>query len=664
MKNVLMLLAGGLILSAGAKDFDVRAYGAVGDGRAKDTVAVQKAIDACAEDGGGRVVLPSGTYLTGSVYLKSHVEFHLAKGARLLGSPDLSDYCDQTTYPQNWGSVAEGWGPQHLLLTLEQEDVAITGEGTVDGNGRAFFDMSEPLYVGSSAWRKGIHVAKDRKRPGQTIVFIESRDIRVEGVRFEDMTCWSCFFYGCERVRVKGVTVRNDLRHSNTDGFDIDCCRDVVISHCDIETGDDAFAVRGNPRRLKDKTRVCENVYIHDAKGCTSACGVRVGVGNGAIRNVRCENLDIVRSGMGLQVQCMYGGGTGGVDIAGVSFRNVRLGDVSRGICVMGGSGVPTARLEDVRFENIVIDALHLPILVCGAGQTRPAHIVFKDVLSRSQPRVVYNVRRSDGTFAYPGTDESVRLKSCDDIVFEGVYEMFEQTRIPISIAKEDAHFMPPSGICSHQGYCPKGSGIFPNTVDSLRAAVAAGAEMVEFDVHPTKDGRLIVFHDKTQLARPCVPTFDEAIDCLPRSNLWINVHYCGDGRFARIVARKIREKGRIHQAFLSATLGLIAAAREEVPELLACNMSRPKTEGTGVSYTEEQCADYLRTTREAGCQFVQPRQLWKPEWIRKAHEAGLRISYSPMGRMTPEKFIAVRRAGVDFLFAGGDLPVAKELWR
>ena len=660
---VFLVCAGGGGAFAGTRDFNVRDYGAAGDGVTKDTAAVQAAIDACAENGGGRVVLPPGTYRTGSVYLKSHVEFHLKKGARLLGSSDISDYCDEKTYPQNWGSVGEGWGPQHLLLSLEQQDVSITGEGVVDGNGRVFFDMSEPCWVGVSSWRRGAYQAKGRKRPGQTIVFIESQDIRVEGVCLEDMTCWSCFFYGCERVRVKGVTIRNDLRHLNTDGFDVDCCRDVEISDCDIETGDDAFAIRGNPRRLKDKMRVCENIYIHDAKGRTSACGVRIGVGNGMIRHVRCENLDLTQSGSGLQLQCMYGAGTGGVDIVDVSFKDIRLCDVSRGICVLGGSGTPTARLENIGFENVVIDALHLPVLVCGAGRTRPRCIRLKNVLSRSQPRVVYNVKTSDGAFAYPGLDESVRLKACDDVELDGMDEMFENVRVPASVASENVSFMPSNGICAHQGYCPKGCGVSPNTIGAFKAAVAVGAEMIEFDVHPVEDGRILVFHDKKQLMRPNVPTFDEAIDCLPKSNIWINVHYNGSRFFAQEIARKIKGKERLHQVVFSATLGLVKAAREVVPELLACNMMRPKTADLVSSYTDEQCAEYIRATREAGCQFVQPRHVWAAKWSQKAHEAGIRVNCCPLGRVTPELVRSVRRSGVDFLFVGGELPRAKEVW-
>ena len=423
-----------------AREFNVRDRGAVGDGAAKDTAAVQRTIDECAAAGGGRVVLPKGTYLCGSVYLKSNVELHLEKGATLLGSPDLADYCDEKTYPQNFFSTYEGWGPQHLLLAIEQSNVALTGEGVVDGNGRAFFDMTQERWIGTGAWRRGAYGAKDDKRPGQMIVFVESQDIRVEGVTLRDSTAWNCLFHGCERVRVKGVTVRNDQRHLTTDGFDVDSCRDVEISGCDIETGDDSFAVRGSPYRLKDKTRVCEDVYIHDSKGRTSACGVRVGVGNGTIRRVRLENLDLSGAGMGLQVQCKYGTrGTGkGVDISDVSFRDVRLYDVATGISAIAGPGNPTATMENVSFEDVVIDACKLPVLVMGGERSRPRHIRFERVLVRAQPASVYNIRDKNGDFVYPGIDENVRIQSADDVVLVDVERMQERTRVPATVAKRD----------------------------------------------------------------------------------------------------------------------------------------------------------------------------------------------------------------------------------
>ena len=152
----------------GAGAYDVRAFGAKGDGVAKDTAAVQRALDACAGTG-GRVVVPPGTYLIGSVFLGDATELHLEKGATLLGSPDLADYNAPDAYPQNFGSKNEGWSAKHLILAIEKKGVSITGRGTIDGNGRAFF-ADKPEFRGKVSWRDGGINAKDRKhqgRPGQ-----------------------------------------------------------------------------------------------------------------------------------------------------------------------------------------------------------------------------------------------------------------------------------------------------------------------------------------------------------------------------------------------------------------------------------------------------------------------------------------------------------------
>lgn len=368
-----------MAIAASAATFNVRDYGAKGDAVTKDTLAIQRALDACAGTG-GTVHVPRGVYLTGSIYLGDCTTLDLAEGATIIGSPDLGDYNPTNAYPQNWGSVHEGWSAKHLILAIEKRNVAITGRGVIDGNGRAFF-ADIPDYYGTYGWRDGAINARGKRveqnRPGQEIVFVECTGVTVRDVTFRDMSCWSCFFFGCENVVAGGVTVLNGLRNLNTDGFDIDSCRNVRVGDCYIETGDDAIAIRGCPARLRNQARICENVRVSNIVCRVSADGVRVGVGNGGIRNVVVSDMDIRHAGTGLHVQCCYSGSGKGVDIEDVVFERIRIRDAGKAVSVMAGSGKPTARLADIRFRNVDAET-YVSCEVRGSGSTRPRNVIFE----------------------------------------------------------------------------------------------------------------------------------------------------------------------------------------------------------------------------------------------------------------------------------------------
>lgn len=322
-----------------------------------ETSRLQAQIDAVAASGGGRVTIGPGVHKSGTLYLKSHVELHLEKGAVLLASEKLEDYNDLDAFPQNGRDFSgEGWQAKHLIVCLEQEDVSITGEGTIDGNGRAFFEDSMFACFGHGCWKRtgGIN-SRDRRnavRPGQLVEFCESRNLRVSGISFVDSPAWTLFFHGCDDVAVDGLRIESDLRHMNTDGIDIDACRRVRVRNCSIRTGDDAIAIRCDLRRLKDKARACEDVVIENVDACVSCCGCRLGVGDGTIRKVRISDFRVARAGYGIWVQSAYRG-IGSVDISDVKVSRATLSDTMIAVNIVGSNG---RRPHDIVFDDVAVD--------------------------------------------------------------------------------------------------------------------------------------------------------------------------------------------------------------------------------------------------------------------------------------------------------------------
>jgi hypothetical protein len=275
---------------AGAALFNIRDFGARGDGHEKDTIAIQKAINACTEAGGGVVYCPPGTYVSGTLFLKDNVRLHLEIGATLLGSPDRADYIPIFSGPQ-W--VLQFNYDQYLICARRARNIAITGLGTIDGNGRAFFGPALPgrRVLSIPLWR-----------PGPMITFMECQDVTLQDVRLVDAPAYAVWPHGCERVKIQGVTIINQRTGPNCDGIDPICCKDVRISDCSISTGDDCIAVYGWTHFLA-QPRLCEDIVVTNCV-LTSPCnGIRVGyTGDGRIRRCTFSNLVMFDSRTGISM--------------------------------------------------------------------------------------------------------------------------------------------------------------------------------------------------------------------------------------------------------------------------------------------------------------------------------------------------------------------------
>lgn len=289
-------------------NINILTTGAVADGVTLNTESIQKAIDLCAENGGGRVEVPAGTFITGTIWLKSHVELYLEQGAVLKASTNMDDYNELDAYPQNYSWLPEEWVGKHLIITVGQTDVAISGHGTIDGSGNDFFEPWQACTWANYTWSYGCSVAANKEtwRPGQMVVFVECDHVRVTDVTLQNTPCWACFFHGCEYVWARGIRVQNEKHFCNSDGLDIDTCRFVTVSDCIIDTGDDAIAIRCAAKRLQKKTECCEYVTITNCVLGSCSSVFRLGVGHGQIRHITISNINIFRGATGFNLMSAY----------------------------------------------------------------------------------------------------------------------------------------------------------------------------------------------------------------------------------------------------------------------------------------------------------------------------------------------------------------------
>jgi polygalacturonase len=273
--------------TAGRASLNVRDFGARADGKSKDTSAFQKALDACATNGGGTVVVPTGNYLIGSIIMGANTTLQLERHADLNGSPDIADYPIIRT---RW----EGeFAPAHRALISAENAANIT----IQGSGNIFGPPSS--------------LSRLRNPRGPVLIeFTGCTNVVLDGFSTQYQQLWSIHPLLCRNVTARNLVIRSV--NTNGDGLDVDSCSDVLIEHCNIDTGDDAISLKsGRGMEAVRIARPTENVVIRDCTLVSSQFG-GIGLGtemSGGIRNVRIENCFISGHQNGIFIKSRDGRG-------------------------------------------------------------------------------------------------------------------------------------------------------------------------------------------------------------------------------------------------------------------------------------------------------------------------------------------------------------------
>jgi len=360
--------------TAVAADFNVRDFGAKGDGTTKDTAALQAAVDKCSASGGGRVVLSDGVFLSGAFRLRSGVDLHIDRTARLLASPDIADFPEWTDVKHVKSENLPRGRNACFIFADEAAGIAITGEGTIDCNGHCHVkEKTDPNWTGLRYERK-LPLGKTLPR---VVFFAGCRDVKISNVTLTNSPGgWGYWLHDCDRVQVSGLKILVNVEYPNNDGLHINCCRDVTVSDCIIESGDDAIIVRANSRSLAEN-KPCERVVVNNCTVRSWANGIRLGwVNDGVIRNCSFSNIAMHDTSTGICIMLPdvpnnpdYG--REATLIENVTFNGIQMDGIYahplRAV-ISPSEKTLVADVRDIRFSNVHATALELPLVSGRSG--------------------------------------------------------------------------------------------------------------------------------------------------------------------------------------------------------------------------------------------------------------------------------------------------------
>ncbi|MBV5348794.1 glycoside hydrolase family 28 [bacterium] len=341
-RNILVLIFLPSIVFGQQKQINIVDLGAKGDGQTDNTLIIQKAIDEASASGNGKVIVPSGTFLTGVIHIKSNVEINLAENAVWLGSAKRIDYGPKDASP--------------LIVAKGQHNFSITGKGVIDGNGK---ELIKDIYVMLNAgtledteWQtyNPWHQMRPEERNRPKIILFQNCDsIQVKGITIKNGLMWVQDYRSCTNVIIDSIKVRSTT-FLNNDGIDITDSKNVRITNCDIDCADDGICLKSSLRN-----EGCENVYVANCRVRSSASALKLGTASwGGFRKITIRDItvyDTYRSA--IAIETVDGGILEDVDVHNITATNtgnaifIRLGHRNKDEVI--------SQLRNVRISNVKV---------------------------------------------------------------------------------------------------------------------------------------------------------------------------------------------------------------------------------------------------------------------------------------------------------------------
>jgi len=387
-------------LSLKGQTYNIKNFGAIDDGKTICTKAIQQTIDKCFDNGGGNVYIPAGTFVIGTLHLKSNITLYLENGSVLKGSANINDY-EKPEKRQN-DSIHYG-----MFYTHKAENVSVSGMGTIDGNEKDFFiwDKAKTIDWGGTKFTRqknnfrkvqegiGDGPVVPKLRPYQCLIFSECKNVNIRDIKITGSPFWTLHLADCDAVIVSGIKLWNSLETPNSDGIDITSCTNVTISDCDIRAGDDAIAITGYAFHFEipgysDLRHNSENICVINCNLQSRSSGIRIGfLDQNTVRNIQISNVNITNSNRGIGIFLRDEGSIENINISNVII-DTRLhtgdwwgnGEPIHISAVRGKAGVKLGKISHVNFRDIICKG-EAGILIYGSKESIIEDISFNHIL-------------------------------------------------------------------------------------------------------------------------------------------------------------------------------------------------------------------------------------------------------------------------------------------